>query len=334
MKNAIMITGAAARLAQEVAMIDLLLEKGLEINQNDTMVAGFSSGSINALAINTCFRDNSPKDWNSWYKEEKLWKMKDSDVFEFLPPTFKSILNTAPFQKYMTQVMNEASVHDFGSLPFKSFVVTSQYHDKSTYWADNQIPGHAQLSPVDLFMSSTAIPVVLPSHGIGNTDPAIGNNRDFPSGEFIDGGSWGTFIHYDDKLPAFVKEHGVFEELHVISPMRETTDALNEHKRHYFRQWKEMRHEIKEDDMDKFMMTFNIGLDAFITFLKGLNELNQSQSIAKNIYVSMPAMPKNTGMLSFGKQKEAYDITMQWMRSADGKGQVRVPIENFLKESH
>lgn len=330
MKNALMITGAAARLSQEVAMIDLLREEGLEINQRDTMVAGFSSGSINTLAINVCFRDDSPMDWSSWYKQEKLWKMKESDVFEFLPPTFKSILNIAPFQRYLTQVMNEAGVHNFGSLPFKSFVITSQYHDKSTYWADNQIPGHAQLSPVDLFLSSTAIPVVLPPHIIGNTIHSIGSDRKFPEGEFIDGGSWGTFIHYEEKLQAFVQEHGVFDELHIISPMRETTEALNQQKRHYFSKWKEMKHEIKADHLAQFEMTFNIGLNAFMTFVRGLNVLNNAQSIAKNIYVSMPSMPENTGLLSFGKQLDAYDITMQWMQSEDGRDQLKVPIQEFV----
>ena len=42
-KNLIMVTGAAARISQEVACIDKLRsEKGLRISQKDTMLAGFS----------------------------------------------------------------------------------------------------------------------------------------------------------------------------------------------------------------------------------------------------------------------------------------------------
>ncbi len=63
-KNLIMVTGAAARISQEVACIDKLRsEKGLRISQKDTMLAGFSSGSLNLLALNACFRDKAPLSW-------------------------------------------------------------------------------------------------------------------------------------------------------------------------------------------------------------------------------------------------------------------------------
>ena len=65
MKNkittAILVTGAAARISQEVACIDKLIEnKGLVINEDNTMLAGFSSGSLNLLAMNACFRNDNP----------------------------------------------------------------------------------------------------------------------------------------------------------------------------------------------------------------------------------------------------------------------------------
>ncbi len=57
LKTAVLLTGAAARISQEVAMLDKLMDPkgcGLKISQDDTLVAGFSSGSLNLAAINAC----------------------------------------------------------------------------------------------------------------------------------------------------------------------------------------------------------------------------------------------------------------------------------------
>jgi len=59
--TAVLITGAAARISQEVAMFDKLRDpkfrgdKALKVSQGDTLLAGFSSGSLNLAAINACF---------------------------------------------------------------------------------------------------------------------------------------------------------------------------------------------------------------------------------------------------------------------------------------
>lgn len=56
-KNGIFLTGAAARISQEVAVLDILMADGLEINQDKTLLVGYSSGAMNLLALNGCFRE-------------------------------------------------------------------------------------------------------------------------------------------------------------------------------------------------------------------------------------------------------------------------------------
>jgi predicted esterase len=77
-KKAIMLTGAAARISQEVALFDKLQERSanpLQIDEQDTFLAGFSSGSLNLAALNACFRKDAPLGWKSYYQETILFKV-------------------------------------------------------------------------------------------------------------------------------------------------------------------------------------------------------------------------------------------------------------------
>ena len=327
-KNGILLTGAAARISQEVAVLDILMADGLEINQDKTLLVGYSSGAMNLLALNGCFRNTKPLSWNNYYKDKVLFKLKEKNVFTLLPPTGKSILNTAPFRPFLGNILKDMGFNSYGDLPFKSYVITSQVHQLATYWANNQNPGHAQLDPTDLFMASTSIPVVLPSQEIKNTKNSV--NRDFPLGEFIDGGTWGAFKNYADELVQFVQKNGALDELHILSPMRESDNELHETKKSLIKGLGVI--ENAENDLTSFKKYFKIGLNEYLTFVAGLNKLNANNEIASKIFVSMPAMKKNTPILSFGQQKKTYDTVYEWL-TGDGKDQVKVPIDKFLKQN-
>ena len=178
-------------------------------------------------------------------------------------------------------------------------------------------------------MASTAIPVLLPPQSIANTIPNA--NRDFPDGEFVDGGTWGAFINYNSQLQDYVKTNGVLEELHIISPMRETAEDLHESKKGLLKNLGLIA-KLGEIEHTEFAKSFNIGLNEFLSFLSGLNQLNTNKQIAENIYVSMPCMEENTGILSFGKQQSTYDQTHSWL-TGKGKNQIKVPISDFIRLS-
>jgi hypothetical protein len=328
LKNGILLTGAAARISQEVAILDLLFADGLEINQDETLLVGYSSGAMNLLALNGCFCNDSKVKWSDYYKEKVLFKLKDKNVFELLPTTGRSILNTAPFRPFLGNILGDMGFSSYGELPFKSYVLTSQYHQLTTCWADNKNPGHGQLDPTDLFMASTSIPVVLPSQEIKNTKEGV--DRDFPTGNFIDGGTWGAFKDYETQLIPLIKKNGALDELHIVSPMRESLDELNATKKELIKGFG-LKHKA-EVDYNEFKKSFKIGFGEFIHFVEGLNALNASKEIANEIYVSIPAMKKNTGILSFGKQEKTYKKVYDWL-TGDGKDQFKVPIATFLKQN-
>jgi predicted acylesterase/phospholipase RssA len=326
-RNAVFITGAAARIGQETAIIDLLLSKsGLLIKQGDTVIVGYSSGSINLLGINGCFREKSPLSWKTYY-EGKLFDLRDSNIFKLLPPTGKSILNTAPFKVYLDQIMRDMNFRSFGDLPFHSYVITSQLDDASTYWADNRIPGNAQLAPTELFMASTAIPILLPSVAIPNTRNPV--NRQFPQGNFSDGGTFGDFTNFPVVLGDIVQKYGTLDRLDIISPMRESLDDSKEMIKNGL-----LAAAIKKEDHEGIVaklenFSLNIGLKAFQKFIVSLNDDNKKNSYARQILVTIPQMPANTGFLSFGKQQFAYDTVYQWL-SGDGASQLAMPIDRYI----
>lgn len=324
-----MLTGAAARISQEVAIVDLLIQGGLQIKQDNTLLVGYSSGALNLLALNGCFKDDAPLSWDNYYKEKILFGLRDKDVFELLPLTGKSVLNTAPFHIFLTSILIQMKFKSFENLPFKSFVITAQYDNLSTYWADNRDGGNAQLAAIDLFMASTAIPVALPSQSIASLSPTP--PRNFPQGEFIDGGTWGAFVGYDSQLPNFIKQNGVLDELHIISPMRETAAEQNETKKGFLEKLGVLKL-LSGIEHDQFVNTYDIGFGEFLTFVKGLYDLNAKNPIAKNIFITIPFMDKNTGFFDFGKQENTYNTVYNWL-SGDGKNQLKVPIADFLKRT-
>jgi hypothetical protein len=204
----------------------------------------------------------------------------------------------------------------------------AQRKEKATFWANNQKSGHAQLDPTDLFMASTSIPILLPSQKIKNTNDII--SRDFPRGNFIDGGSFGDFEHCQDELLRFVTENGTLEELHIISPMRETLDELENTRNSLKKEHWTFQNLIL--DWSNFKMFFKIGFTHFLKFVIDLNEFNQQHKLATKIFISIPAMKESTGILSFGAQEETYYKVHEWL-TGEGKDQLKLPIANFLEQN-
>ncbi len=327
MKKAVWVTGAAARIAQEVAILDILFDKGLKLSEDDTILAGYSSGSINLLALNGAFRKKNPLPWDTFYKLQ-LFNLTNDNVFKLLPPTGCSLFNTAPFRKFIKNIMCELGYSNFGDLEFVSYVIASQKTTKATNWAYNRLDGNKQLNPVDLFMASTAIPIMLPPIEIESNDPSV--DRKFPEGYFQDGGTYGTFVNFNVILDDIRIAYGDLEEIHIISPMRENLDQTHDMIKNGLVKAaiEKEKHEGIIQKMEHF--SINVGLKAFQEFIVLLDQYNTKNPIAKNIYISIPAMTQNTPFLDFDAQQSAYNTTYKWLTGA-GKDQVAVPIKTYIQ---
>lgn len=316
-KTAVLLTGAGARISQEVAMLDLLMANhGLVLNQDNTMLTGFSSGSLNILAINGCFRADNPASWDDYYKGTILQNLKTSDVFKPKLPPF----DTTPLRSELNGVLNTFGYNSYGDLPFNSNVLTFSRHDLQTEWANTKTKGQDNLVASDVFMASTAIPAIFPAQTIATVD---GGERDFPTGKFNDGGTMGQFKRFSEHLGNYVLQNGAFEEMFIISPMRanHSEDVENE-----------LNASAEEHGLNIDLGEIHINttaMRAFVKFVKKLQKWNQQHgNMAGNIYVSIPALEKNFPMLNFNDQMKKYQAVMDWGNANPDK--VAIPLDEYV----
>lgn len=324
-KNLIMVTGAAARISQEVACLDKLRAlKGLRISQSDTMLAGFSSGSLNLLALNSCFRDNSPLSWDTDYKTNLLWNLTDNKVFDH-GGLHLSILNTAPLRNTLNGFLSQAGFNSFGDLPFQSFVLTLSDRAHDTEWANNfQTINQKVLTASDLFMASTAIPVIFPWQEIGDSNSSA---RNFPEGHFSDGGTKGQFINFEQTIGAYVLANEPFESIDIISPMREAAATTQAQLAEGIA--KIGIKEFAEDELGDFAAGHSF--ESFLKFLTAIQTWqSQNGPLAASISVSTPDLPSNFGILDFDQEEAQYNATSTWIDA--NPTQFAVPLDDFVRQ--
>lgn len=322
LKTAVLLTGAAARISQEVAMLDKLMDPegiGLKLSQDDTLVAGFSSGSLNLAAINACFSTGSQLNWDTYYKQTVLFPLTNGDVYKVKFPPF----DTTPLRNTIQKFVNNMNCQKVGDLAFYSYIITFSYRKRTTLWACSQNPNDEYLNITDTFMSSTAIPILFPWQEI-RSDP--GQPREFPEGHYADGGTHGTFDNYESYLGAYVQQNEAFDNMYIISPMRQTASAERE----------EIVTALKEHKFDALDLSGlvehlkNISMDTFMGFLKSLSAWTYNgQRMAKNIYVCIPQMDKNYPIINFDLEKEQYDAVTTWLGANPDK--LAIPIDDFIK---
>lgn len=335
LKKAILLTGAAARISQEVAIFDKLQERSvnpLSISEQDTVIAGFSSGSLNLMALNACFRDDKPLDWKSYYQEKILFTLNNKDVFKNRKIPFIPLKDTTPLRKTLNRVLSDTNQQLVKDLSFESYILTmlkrkgkdkKHKNNKETLWACSKDALHEYLQLSDVLMSSTAIPVVFPSQKIHCTK---GHNTDFPKKKYRDGGTRGTFVNFKKHLGKRVQEQGAFEELYVISPMRESSDeeirnmensVLNDH------------HNFEKPKLKGFLS--HISMKTFMKFLVKLNDWKyEGKAMAKHIYVCIPEMESNYPILDFDHEKEQYQTVCNWINKHPQN--LAIPLQEFIND--
>ena len=173
-------------------------------------------------------------------------------------------------------------------------------------------------------MSSTAIPIAFPPQTIAEKS---GTSREFPNGHFADGGTAGQFKRFEEHIGADVLANGPYETLHIISPMREEGEAD-------FEKMKQGLHDqtltqVAEERLKNFASRLSFG--AFMKFVAALDEWQQKNGpIAQNVYVNIPRLPSNFGILDFNQEKKQYETVCQWID--DNPDQLAVPLADFLAQ--
>ncbi len=109
--TAIVMTGAAARLPQEAALLEELYNRGLM--KNVVFISGVSSGALNSVALNGILTGKMT--WTEY--KEIIFKLKNSDIF--VQEGKKLPVNTEPVRKFITDIVEKKlGYHNIGDLPF------------------------------------------------------------------------------------------------------------------------------------------------------------------------------------------------------------------------
>jgi hypothetical protein len=324
MKNAILLTGAAARISQEVALIDKLIElKGLELKPDNTMLAGFSSGAINIAAINACFNNKSPLSWNNYFKNEVLFRVKTINVFtrnKFIP------VNTTPLRELLTDFLSKAQIRQLDDCPFDSYILAFSVWRLSTIWASNKYNRHNGINMVDLLMASSAIPIIFPDQNIGSYTK---RTKRFLRDSFFDGGTGGSFKRFERHLRMYVKQNGSFEKLYIISPMREVSSEDYEELNKLIPTSDIFRFNFKDLKILKLFLDM-ISQNGFDTFIKRFHKWILKNKIADEYFVCIPSIDENYPLLNFDKQKKQYDAVCKWVDENPSK--LAIPINEYVQK--
>ncbi len=356
LKNAILFNGAASYIAQEAAMLDLLLGNidgvegvGLNINQEETFIGGLSSGALMTFIVNAVFANEQRLTWD-YFLNTILFPMETDDVYtgDLIP------YNTEPLKNFIQVRCDEARYCKLSDLPFESAILTVAKEgilNFQTCWLTNIEAINAQLSTdsivynnimdmeqlrwqnlelVSSLMCSTAIPGTFPEQQLYYNDD--GDNQtinDNPGNhgepaKFCDGGSQGVFTEFE----AFFNEYPgqpdypKFDKIYLISP-------------NFASQAEDAYKLINAPDLKSAQQIIDpeFIIDAFTNeFIQKLKDYNSDGHLANEIYYCKPRfdleVPENQfDPLSFGEEEEQYEVTTTWGRN--NQSDIAININNI-----
>lgn len=325
MKDALLLTGAAARISQEVAIIDQLINrKGLTISEDQTMLAGFSSGALNAVAINACFRKENPLSWDDYYKKEILFQLTTEDVFlrkKLFP------FNTSPLRDLINQFIEKADFKKLNDLHFHTYILAFSIFHLKTIWANSRLNRNAYARLSDLLMASSAIPIIFPDITIGKIEK---KRCTIARPGYIDGGSGGSFKRFKPHITKYINRNGTLKNLYIISPMREVSAADYDEFNTLLPTPEILKLNLKEFKLLKSFLHM-ISMNGFDKFVQEFYHWTSTRTtpIAENIFVCSPKLKENYPILNFSKQEDQYNAVKEW--AEQNPNELAIPIADYIQ---
>lgn len=310
--TALVITGAAARIVQEAALLENLQEKGWL--SNICFISGTSSGAINTVMLNGILENKFT--WERYHSI--LFNITNFDIFirngRSLP------VNNEPLQNLLEKVVNDSlGYKSIGDLPYQSSIsiaaVDLMPPFSATYRLSNlQINNESNpaFNLVETLLASTAIPILFPA---AHFHESFG----LPKSSYVDGGFSNDHIPFEAVLQ-FEKFRGFgVDTLIIVSRKSDTKQGIN-------------------DEVEKFgnadSRTFdklsywidNLAMNGFIRSMKEIQK--KYPELAARTYVYIPDFEENFALLDFSDMKRQYDITSTWAETHKP-----VPLYQYLEEN-
>lgn len=307
--TAILITGAAARIPQEAALLEELYIRGLL--KDVVFISGVSSGALNSVVLNGIL--SGKMTWAEY--KNILFGIGNNDIF--IQEGKKLPVNTDPERKFITDVVeNRLGYQKIGDLPFMTGISITHVSDfdlKKTVYrlcSRNINPEtDTTLSLVDILMASTSFPVAFPSVRIRNAVT-------IPDVEFIDGGVGDDHVPYKALLD-FEKFRGNgVERVYIISRKSDSIPEVSE----------ELR-VLGINDRGIFDK-LGISMDNILKkgLLKRLKAFTvEAPELVPRTYVWIPDFQTDFLMFSFNNLKEQFEMTSLWAQTHDP-----VPVSEYI----
>lgn len=307
--TAIIMTGAAARIPQEAALLEELYKRGLL--KNVVFFSGVSSGALNSVALNGILTGKMT--WTEY--KDILFKLKNSDIF--IQEGKKLPVNTEPERKFITGVVEQKlGYHSMGDLPIMTEISFTHLHDadfkKTVYrMCSRKINKETDttLSLVDILMASTSFPIAFPPVRIKNV-------KTIPDVAYIDGGVGDDHIPFQALLE-FEKYRGYgVEKVYIVSRKSDSIPEVSE--------------ELKVLGINDRGMFDKMGISIDNILKRGIYKrleafAVEAPELVPYTYVWIPDFQADFLMFNFGKLKEQYDLTSQWAKTHDP-----VPLAEYL----
>jgi predicted acylesterase/phospholipase RssA len=299
---AILITGAAARIPQEAALLEELDKRGLL--KNLVFISGVSSGALNAVMLNGII--SGKLTWNDY--KNILNNLRNNDIFE-KELNRKLPMNTAPARElYKHIVEDKLGYYEIGDLPITTSISFTHLKDmdlKETVYrtCSRKINEESDttLGLVDIMMASSAFPVVFPPVRIKNV-------KTIPDFEYSDGGVGEDHVPFHALLE-FEKKRGIgVEKVFIISRKCDSIHDVSE--------------ELKElgiNDNDLFDK-LGVSVDAMLKkgILKGMvSYVTKAPELVPLTYVWIPDFKTNFLLFDFDNLYEQYSMTSDWAKTHD-----------------
>jgi predicted acylesterase/phospholipase RssA len=294
-------TGAAARIPQEAALLEELYNRGLL--KNVVFISGVSSGALNAVGLNAILTGKMT--WDEYRKI--LFGIKNSDIF--IMNGKKLPVNTGPERQFLTNIFEKRlGYHKMGDLPITTAISFTDLKDfdmkKVVYrMCSRKINNETDttLSLVDVLMASTAFPIAFPTARIKNV-------KTIPDDEYLDGGVGEDHIPYHALLE-FEKHRGVgVERVYIISRKSDSIPEVSE--------------ELKALGINDNGLFDKMGISLDNILKKGIIKrlvayVTEAPELIPLTWIWIPEFRGNFLMFDFEKLQEQYTLTTKWARNND-----------------
>ncbi len=307
--TAIIMTGAAARIPQEAALLEELQRRGKL--KDVVFISGVSSGALNAVVLNAIL--SGKMSWSEY--KGILYNLKNSNIYT--QEDKKLPVNTEPFRNLLVHVVeNRLGYHQIGDLPITtelSFVHIKTPELKRTVYRmcsrKINIESDTTLSLVDIMMASSAFPLVFPSVHIRNV-------KTIPDEEYIDGSIGDDHIPYKALLDFEMKRGKGVKQVFIISRKSDSIPRVSE--------------ELKNIGINDKGLFDKQGINLDNILKRGI--LKRLEAYAKDApdlvpltYVWIPDFKEDFLFFDFDSLKTQYTVTSEWAKTHDP-----VPLAEYI----